>query len=782
MLNVKGSMAINSNMKGEIVKLILENIESTYRSLSKYDDKNTTSKIIQMGTLDMIDVLDTSEEDDIFSARFGYGINKKLKFFVAIALHDEDSIEFYIHPTPFGDELKNTHEVVSKLHETVAEQDGDNDIDRYKNFMVNVVLKKYFMEYSGNLNLDMFDMSSVSTFVLSDRDMVMSLLYLYSKNDMFMNIVSEKLGDSTISTTSMEIRNIDKNMGNAIDSICAYFDIILDDVAQCWYQDIKKSNKIEESIDEYCLRDEIENNILKPLEDIDLSGDYINTFPAIYVINKNNITDSILKYAIVGKIAEKLNIPEYNILYLNYEENTSTILIGTAMDTVYNGIVIADVSNNMDLDGSRDENLVLFDQFTLTDFLKTIVTPRISNHIVPIVVTEDVTRTVGILENISFSTRMCICTVNGSDYVTGKRLLNYVYDVEVTRKFLDKRISKDDLKDMLGISYDDHFEFDDIPLYISNAKTNITKLLYPKFEYKKSNKAVFAGTEKLNTLIGLDAIKTEVKKIIAFYTVANYKNLNTYSTVDTVNTLSYSMVFTGNPGTCKTTVAKILAEGLYEAKIINNKQFAFVTRGEIIDRFVGGTAKNVKNLFSKYKNGAIFIDEAYSLQIKEAGGYGEEAINEIVAQLDECRNTLVIFAGYPKEMEEFINANPGLKSRIGFYVNFKDYTVDELLLILRKFASDNAYEIEEAADEVVTNIINTYKGTKNFGNGRFMRKIFESARMNQSLRLLNEYNNLIPSIPVSELSLLRVEDFKDIDPYNVLEGQLTKEDLYKQIL
>ena len=334
---------------------------------------------------------------------------------------------------------------------------------------------------------------------------------------------------------------------------------------------------------------------------------------------------------------------------------------------------------------------------------------------------------------------------------------------------------------MINIEDGVKYTQEDYFMYYNKASLEIAKKLYPNFEYKKSNKSTYDGTEKLDELIGLDPIKKEIRKIIAFYKIMRYRQSTMYFMCPNVS-MSYSMVFTGNPGTAKTTVAKILAEGLYQAKVINSRKFAFVTRGDIVDRFVGGTAKNVRDLFEKYRNGTIFLDEAYSLQIKDAGGYGEEAINEIVAKLDECRDTLVIFAGYPKEMETFINTNPGLKSRIGFYVNFKDYDVYELLQIIRKFAKDQGYVIEDNADETITSLINIYKGTKNFGNGRFMRKVFESAQLNQSLRLITKYKNVINAIPVEEIKLLKAEDFEDVDPYNVLEGTITNEDLRKQIL
>lgn len=244
------------------------------------------------------------------------------------------------------------------------------------------------------------------------------------------------------------------------------------------------------------------------------------------------------------------------------------------------------------------------------------------------------------------------------------------------------------------------------------------------------------------------------------------------------------MVFTGNPGTCKTTIAKILAEGLYKAGVISSSKFAFVTRGDIVGRYVGHTADNVKDIFDNYKCGTIFIDEAYSLSEGEYGNnnFGKEAINELVAQMDENRNTLVILAGYPDEMEKFISCNPGLKSRIGFYINFKDYTIDELMDILNLLAKDANVDISKDAIETVKIIINQYIGTKKFGNGRFMRKILYEARLNQSIRLMKKYDNLVNKIPITELNTLYKEDFINIDPYNIIEGSVTNEEIRNQIL
>ena len=139
------------------------------------------------------------------------------------------------------------------------------------------------------------------------------------------------------------------------------------------------------------------------------------------------------------------------------------------------------------------------------------------------------------------------------------------------------------------------------------------------------------------------------------------------------------MVFTGNPGTAKTTVARLFARIMKENNLLETGEFIEVGRADLVGKFVGWTASLIKKRFSEAKGGVLFIDEAYSLVDDRSGSFGDEAINTIVQEMENNReNVIVIFAGYPDRMKEFIDRNPGLSSRIAFHVSFPDYSTPEL--------------------------------------------------------------------------------------------------------
>lgn len=218
------------------------------------------------------------------------------------------------------------------------------------------------------------------------------------------------------------------------------------------------------------------------------------------------------------------------------------------------------------------------------------------------------------------------------------------------------------------------------------------------------------------------------------------------------------MIFTGNPGSCKTTVARIMADTLKEEGILETGEFVECGRADLIGRYVGWTDKIVRGKFKEAKGGILFIDEAYSL-VEEGGYYGDEAINTIVQEMENHRDdVIVIFAGYPEKMETFLSKNEGLRSRIAFHINFPDYNVQELGHILEKMMKDKKYG---ATPEAMAKALTYFEQAVNipeFGNGRFVRNLFEQALMKQSLRLFNDYKGR--QIPKKELFLLREEDFE----------------------
>ena len=161
------------------------------------------------------------------------------------------------------------------------------------------------------------------------------------------------------------------------------------------------------------------------------------------------------------------------------------------------------------------------------------------------------------------------------------------------------------------------------------------------------------------------------------------------------NQIPLHMVFTGNPGTAKTTVARLLAGIMKEEKISTTGAFVECGRSDLVGKYVGWTAKIVKEKFKEASGGILFIDEAYSL-LDDSNSFGAEAINTIVQEMENHRDdVLVIFAGYPDMMNDFIDSNAGLRSRIAFHVDFPDYDVDELNEILCVMAKDRGYRLNQ---------------------------------------------------------------------------------------
>ena len=195
------------------------------------------------------------------------------------------------------------------------------------------------------------------------------------------------------------------------------------------------------------------------------------------------------------------------------------------------------------------------------------------------------------------------------------------------------------------------------------------------------------------------------------------------------------MLFYGNPGTGKTTSARLLAEVMAEYGT-TNATFIEASRADIIGKYVGTTAVKIAELFEKARNGVLFVDEAGFFLNKGAGGYVNEAIKEFVRFMENCPDVTVIFAMYEKEVEEFLNLDAGLSSRISRMVRFKDYSIQELQDICMHIAKENGYKLEKEALMTAMDHIAVLKRGRNFGNARDVRKIVESSIRAHSVRLM----------------------------------------------
>lgn len=240
---------------------------------------------------------------------------------------------------------------------------------------------------------------------------------------------------------------------------------------------------------------------------------------------------------------------------------------------------------------------------------------------------------------------------------------------------------------------------------------------------------VKSATKELEQLIGLEDVKMQISRLANLLKFNQQRKQSGYRTSDVHN----AFVFMGNPGTAKTTVARIFGKLLYEEKMLSNGEFIEASRKDLVGQFVGWTAPLVAKVFERAEGGVLFIDEAYSLMATGmSDGYSDEAIAEIIRQMEDHPNTVVIFAGYENEMRSFIqNANPGLRSRITSVVNFPDYSNMEMFNILRLLVSNEEYvlENEPAQYQILDQFLGEIKLFQggNIGNGRLMRKLIKTA-------------------------------------------------------
>lgn len=230
---------------------------------------------------------------------------------------------------------------------------------------------------------------------------------------------------------------------------------------------------------------------------------------------------------------------------------------------------------------------------------------------------------------------------------------------------------------------------------------------------------------ELNALVGLNEIKNQINDLVYLLKFNQKANIDIYK-------FSLHMIFTGNPGTGKTTVARLISDILYNIGYIKQNKLVEVSSKDLIAEYVGQTAGKTFNVIKSAIGGVLFIDEAYVLN-GERMNYGEESISTILKAMEDYKDKLVIiFAGYKDEMENFIRANVGLASRIGYKINFKDYTLEELLQIFINLLKNNNLEITHNAKEKVKELIKESKKIENFGNARYINSLFQKVLINHA--------------------------------------------------
>jgi AAA+ superfamily predicted ATPase len=262
--------------------------------------------------------------------------------------------------------------------------------------------------------------------------------------------------------------------------------------------------------------------------------------------------------------------------------------------------------------------------------------------------------------------------------------------------------------------------------------------------------------EELQSLIGLDSVKSEITTLVNFIKIQQARQEKGLKS----SQLSYHCVFTGNPGTGKTTVARIVAEVYKELGILQKGHLVETDRSGLVAEYVGQTAVKTNKIINSALDGVLFIDEAYSLVSGGNEDYGKEAIATLLKRMEDNRDRLiVILAGYSNEMKVFIDSNPGLQSRFNRYIDFPDYSTEELYQIfelnLRKFDYTISNETSLVLKAYLSKVVS--QKSVNFGNARFVRNFFEKTLERQANRLAKETN-----LTTEKLTEICVEDIIEI--------------------
>lgn len=272
--------------------------------------------------------------------------------------------------------------------------------------------------------------------------------------------------------------------------------------------------------------------------------------------------------------------------------------------------------------------------------------------------------------------------------------------------------------------------------------------------------ALAEGIEELKALVGVDSVKTEVGRLTNFLKIRQQR-------IDQgmqVPTQSLHFVFTGNPGTGKTTVARIVAKLLFGFGILKTPNLVEADRATLVGGYVGQTAIKTNEAIARATDGVLFIDEAYTLAKSGGQDFGQEAIDTLLKKMEDLRDRLVVIvAGYPAEMKTFIQSNPGLQSRFTRYINFDDYHVAELCQIFDRMCTANGYSLTQDARANLAIIFNRafVERKDGFGNARFVRNAYEMTLGNHSDRLA-----ALDTVTRNQLATIESVDL----PYEVAPG------------
>lgn len=324
-----------------------------------------------------------------------------------------------------------------------------------------------------------------------------------------------------------------------------------------------------------------------------------------------------------------------------------------------------------------------------------------------------------------------------------------VYLINHTSKLIKSADSSKNLKQLANALKDSIMKFYGY-YYILDSQDKV-------FAEDSSARSLDELLDDLNMLVGLENVKVKVNDLIAFQTVQMLRQKkglhNQKSTMH--------LAFTGNPGTGKTTVARIVGRVYKQIGLLSKGHFVEVSRTDLIAGYQGQTAIKVKKVIDEAKGGVLFIDEAYSITENDhSDSYGRECLTELTKALEDYREDLVVIvAGYTEPMNHFFASNPGLKSRFNTFIEFPDYSETELLKMFVKLCAENDYTLADGVSDGVYNYMSEQVANKkdNFANGRLVRNLYDNVTMSHAKRVV-KINN--PSR--EDLSVITCNDIETI--------------------
>ena len=326
-------------------------------------------------------------------------------------------------------------------------------------------------------------------------------------------------------------------------------------------------------------------------------------------------------------------------------------------------------------------------------------------------------------------------------------IFNSLIDLDDIQSVAEKKTVKQEIKRLMSHA----IEISKIPLDENKAEKTTDK----------TNEATLEELlAELNALVGLDSVKRDIADTINLIRVNEMRRGKGLKEIN----VSHHLVFTGNPGTGKTTVARLVARIYRVLGVVKKGNFVETDRSGLVAGYIGHTAVKTKEMIDKAIGGVLFIDEAYSLANNSSGNdFGHEAVDTLVKAMEDHKNDLIIIvAGYEKEMMEFINSNPGLPSRFSRYIKFENYSILELSAIFKSMCYKNGFTPTDDAINTLEKLLNDVKNPEIIGNARGIRNIFEKAMLNQAGRVLN-----INDPNKEELNLIISEDIPTIEMFGL---------------